>query len=644
MDRIRVLPDNVANQIAAGEVVGRPASVVKELMENAVDAGATSVTVSFRGGGKESITVIDNGAGMSENDARMAFERHATSKIASAADLFRLHSFGFRGEALPSISSVSELEVVTRREGSELATKVSINGGTFAGQEYTQAPKGTQFTVRNLFYNTPARRRFLKADTVEARHVTTEFQRVALSYPEVAFSLFNNDVPVYQLPASNLRQRIVGVHGRNISGNLLEVSADTSIVKFEGFTGQPSAAKKTNREQYLFVNGRYFRSGYLHKAVMQAYEKLVAAETQPSYFLYMTIDPEKVDVNVHPQKTEVRFEDEQAIWQIFNAAVRESLGRFGVVPMMDFEIDETIDIPVFNVNNRGFKIPDTGFNPDFNPFTEEGSPRRGAGAATPGGGAAGGGSGTGSGAVSYLDDMTEFRSRTFDIFEEGLREFESGGVSEPADRDLIEYITGESHTQGVLDIDSGAVTPVDIIRLDERHCLMTVGGMIVVADIARMHYRVLYERYMAMLGNNSAVSQQLLFSETVEFGADDHHLLHSVRQELAVLGFSLEFRDGGTIEITGTPPELSPALASSALEEIAARMRGEGVLPAQQRLEDMAAVMARKAALSPGVRVPDQAVAPLARELMACGNFSFTPSGQNIITTITVKEIEQRLK
>lgn len=632
MDRIRVLPDNVANQIAAGEVVGRPASVVKELMENAVDAGATSVTVSFRGGGKELITVIDNGAGMSENDARMAFERHATSKIASAADLFRLHSFGFRGEALPSISSVSELEVVTRQEGSELATKVNIAGGNFAGQEYTQGPKGTQFTIRNLFYNTPARRRFLKADPIEARHITTEFQRVALCYPEVAFSLLNNDVPVYQLPASNLRQRIVGVHGKAISGNLLEVSADTSIVKLEGFVGQPSAAKKTNKEQYLFVNGRYFRSGYFHKAIMQAYEKLVAAETQPSYFLYMTIDPEKVDVNVHPQKTEVKFEDEQAIWQIFNAAVRESLGRFGVVPMMDFEIDETLEIPVYNSNNPGFKMPDTGFNPDFNPFAEDDILPRG-----------GSNPGTSS---SYAHDMAEFRSRTFDIFEGELEEFESGGVSETGavDRDLIEYITGESNTQGVLDIDSGAVTPTDIIRLNEKHCLMTVSGMVVVADIARMHYRVLFERYMAMLGNNSAVSQQLLFPETVEFGADDYHLLRSMEEELSSLGFNLEFSPGGKIGITGTPPELSPALASAALEEIAAKMRGEGVSPAEQKLEDMAAIMARKAALSPGTKIPDEAVAPMARELMACENFSFTPSGQNIITTITAKEIEQRLK
>lgn len=622
MDRIRVLPDNVANQIAAGEVVGRPASVVKELMENAVDAGSTCVTVSFGGGGKEVIKVIDNGIGMSENDARMSLERHATSKISSAADLFRLRSFGFRGEALPSISSVSEMEVITRQDGSELATKITVNGGTFVGQEYIQAPKGTQFVVRNLFYNTPARRRFLKDNPVEGRYIITEFQRVALCYPDVAFSLFNNDTLVYQLPASNLRQRIAGVHGKAISGNLLEVSADTSIVRIEGFAGQPSAAKKNNKEQYLFVNGRYFRSPYFHRAVLQAYEKLVAADTQPSYFLYMTIDPEKVDVNVHPQKTEVKFEDEQAIWQIFNAAVRESLGRFGVVPMMDFEIDETIEIPVFNSRNTAFKVPDTGFNPGFNPFDETG-PKRG---------------------TSYDYAMTEFSG--FELFESpaGDGVGESNSTANLIDRDIIEYITGETSMQGVLDIDSGAVTPTDIIRLNEKFCLMTVSGMVVVADIARMRYRVLFERYMSLIGNNSAVSQQLLFPETAGFGADDYHLLRSISEELSDLGFGLDFQPDGRIEINGTPPELSPALAASALAEIASSIREGEISLKEHELEGMAAIMARKASLSPGARVPDEAVAPMARELMSCDNFSFTPSGQNIITTITVKEIEQRLK
>ena len=285
IEKIRVLPDGVANQIAAGEVVGRPASVVKELLENAVDAGSTSVTVNFKEGGRALIQVVDNGCGMNEPDARMAFERHATSKIASVEDLSRLHSFGFRGEALPSIASVAEVELRTRTASAEVGTRVTINGGAFVAQEPVQTPVGTQFLVKNLFFNVPARRRFLKEPTVEARHLTSEFQRVALCHPEIEFTLYNNDTLVYSLPPGNLRQRIAGICGKGLANNLLDVAVETSIVKIEGYVGHPSVAKKTNREQYLFVNGRYFRSPYFHKAVLQAYEKLIAPETQPPYFL-----------------------------------------------------------------------------------------------------------------------------------------------------------------------------------------------------------------------------------------------------------------------------------------------------------------------------------------------------------------------
>ena len=370
-DRIRVLPDGIANQIAAGEVVGRPASVVKELMENAVDAGSTSVTVNYREGGRASIQVVDNGCGMSQTDARLAFERHATSKIREASDLYRLRSFGFRGEALPSIASVAEVELRTRTPQDELGTQVTIHGGRFVSQEPVQTPQGTQFMVRNLFYNTPARRRFLKEPSVEARHIRTEYLRVALCNPSVAFSLYDSDTLVSTLPPANLRQRIVAaIGGKDIAKNLLEVSVDTSMVRVEGFVGRPSAAKKTNKEQYMFVNGRYFSSPYFRKAVLQAYEKLVAPDTQPSYFLYITIDPERIDVNVHPQKTEIKFDDEQALWQIFNAAVRETLGKLGVVPMMDFEMDRSIEIPVARKDDP-LRMPDIGVRADFNPFDEE---------------------------------------------------------------------------------------------------------------------------------------------------------------------------------------------------------------------------------------------------------------------------------
>ncbi len=347
-DKIRLLPEVVANQIAAGEVVNRPSSVVKEMMENALDAGATSVKVNFRDGGKDLIQIVDDGCGMSPIDARMAFDRHATSKIGAVEDIYALHTFGFRGEALASIAAVAQVELRTRQEGDEVGTQTEINGGQFASQTPVMCPVGSQFFVRNLFYNVPARRRFLDKSTTSASHIKAEFQRIALCNPQVAFELYANDAPVYTLQASSLAGRIVDVVGRHIKQNLLEVEADTSIARIEGYIGRPAAAKKRNSEQYLFVNGRFFKSSYLTSAILKAYEKLIPENCQPSYFLFLTIDPGRIDVNVHPQKTEVKFADEEAVWQIINAAVRETLAKTGAVPLMDFDRDGVVEIPVLS--------------------------------------------------------------------------------------------------------------------------------------------------------------------------------------------------------------------------------------------------------------------------------------------------------
>lgn len=494
-DKIRVLPDGVANQIAAGEVVGRPASVVKELMENAVDAGSTVVTVNYRDGGKSLIQVVDNGCGMSDTDARLAFERHATSKIRSADDLYRLHSFGFRGEALPSIASVAEVELRTRTPYGELGTKVCIHGGRFQSQEPVQMPQGTQFSVKNLFYNTPARRRFLKEASVEARHIRTEFQRVALCNPGIAFTLCDGDAPLVQLPATNLRQRIVSaVGGREIAKNLLEVSVDTSMVRVEGFVGRPSAAKKTNREQFLFVNGRYFQSSYFRKAVLQAYDKLIPSDTQPSYFLYITIDPERIDVNVHPQKTEIRFDDEQALWQIFNAAVREALGKTGVVPLMDFEIDPSIDIPVAR---KGviYREPDLGVDPSFNPFDEE---RKTSGAGRPF---------PAYGRRARVRIRGERLEQLYEVDSQAIFPTDKSGET-GADRlvefdsDELEYIEGggSGAAQAAFDWEAEPVTG-EVLMLGGRYCATRLREGLAVVDLPRAWERVRYERYLGMSGN-----------------------------------------------------------------------------------------------------------------------------------------------
>ena len=369
-DRIKLLPEVVANQIAAGEVVNRPSSVVKEMMENSLDAGAQSVKVNFRDGGKELIQIVDDGCGMSPMDARLAFDRHATSKIRSVEDIYALSTFGFRGEALPSIAAVAQVELRSRQEGDELGTQTEINGGEFVGQTPVMCPVGSQFFVRNLFYNVPARRRFLDKSTTSASHIKSEFRRVALCYPKVAFELYSNDAPIYSLMPTSLAGRIVDIVGKHIKPNLLEVSADTSIASIVGFIGRPQSSKKRNAEQYLFVNGRYFKSGYIMSAILKAYEKLIPTGTQPSFFLYLTIDASRIDVNVHPQKTEVKFSDEEAVWQIVNAAVRETLAKTGAVPMMDFDHEEAVDIPVLG-DRTTYTEPRAMSNSTYNPFEQE---------------------------------------------------------------------------------------------------------------------------------------------------------------------------------------------------------------------------------------------------------------------------------
>ena len=374
-DIIRLLPDSVANQIAAGEVIQRPASVIKELVENAVDAGAKHIDVLVTDAGKTSIQVIDDGKGMSGTDARLAFERHATSKIRDAADLFALRTMGFRGEALASIAAVAQVELRTCLEGEELGTSLCIAGSTVESQEAVVCPKGSNFQVKNLFFNVPARRKFLKSNQTELSNILTEFERIALVNPEVSFTLHHNGTEMLNLPAIQLKQRIMGVFGKKINQELLSVDVDTTIVHISGFVGRPESSRKKGARQYFFVNGRYMRHPYFHKAVMDAYEQLVPAGEQVSYFLYFDIEPSNIDVNIHPTKTEIKFENEQAIWQILSAAVKESLGKFNAVPSIDFDTEGMPDIPAFESSPySGMQMPKTEYNPDYNPFNTSSSP------------------------------------------------------------------------------------------------------------------------------------------------------------------------------------------------------------------------------------------------------------------------------
>ena len=659
-DKIRLLPEVVANQIAAGEVVNRPSSVVKEMMENALDAGATSVKVNFRDGGKDLIQIVDDGCGMSPIDARMAFDRHATSKIGAVEDIYALHTFGFRGEALASIAAVAQVELRTRQEGDEVGTQTEINGGQFASQTPVMCPVGSQFFVRNLFYNVPARRRFLDKSTTSASHIKAEFQRIALCNPQVAFELYANDAPVYTLQASSLAGRIVDVVGRHIKQNLLEVEADTSIARIEGYIGRPAAAKKRNSEQYLFVNGRFFKSSYLTSAILKAYEKLIPENCQPSYFLFLTIDPGRIDVNVHPQKTEVKFADEEAVWQIINAAVRETLAKTGAVPLMDFDRDGVVEIPVLQ---RGavYSEPQAMSNSDYNPFREEyidptapdpnedftgfDVPYRDGGAVSDNSAAGfrtGGGRsaapafprGGGRSGLPATDDGE------FEEFESG-RGFEiasGGGFDDSA----LDFIPSEAAPEQQRFDMAQRPEFTDPMPLPGGYVAALLGGRFVVVDVRRARERILYEDYLRMLGNGSSVSQQLLFPERLVLSGDEYALLEENAVEFASLGFDIDFCGEGAVEVKGTPADMPADAVDKLLFELLQAF-ATPVSLADVRREKIAAVMARSGSKGAGRMLSREEAAALLMQLADTGSFSFSPSGKAITAEITPEDLRAKL-
>ena len=659
-DKIRLLPEVVANQIAAGEVVNRPASVVKEMMENAIDAGAASVKVNFRDGGKDLIQIVDDGCGMSPIDARMAFDRHATSKIGAVEDIYALHTFGFRGEALASIAAVSQVELRTRQAGDEVGTETEINGGQFVAQNPVMCPVGSQFFVRNLFYNVPARRRFLDKSTTSASQIKAEFQRIALCNPQIAFELYANDAPVYTLQAGSLAGRIVDVVGRHIKQNLLEVEADTSIARIEGYIGRPAAAKKRNTEQYLFVNGRFFKSTYLTSAILKAYEKLIPESCQPSYFLDLTLDPGRIDVNVHPQKTEVKFADEEAVWQIVNAAVRETLAKTGAVPLMDFDRDSTVEIPVLQ-KGAVYSEPLAMSNSDYNPFREEyidpSAPdpnvdftgfdvpyRDGVSDSAAGGLRTGGGR-------SAVPSFPRAAAGGFALpgADAGeFEEFESGGGFEITP-------SGGGFDDSALDFIPSSAAPeqqrfdmpqrpefTDALPLPGGYVAALLGGRFVVVDVRRARERILYEDYLRMLGNGSSVSQQLLFPERLVLSGDEYALLEENAVEFAALGFDIDFCGEGAVEVKGTPADMPADSVDRLLFELLQAF-ATPVSLSDVRREKIAGVMARSGSKGAGRTLSREEAAALLAQLADTGSFSFSPSGKAITAEITPEDLRAKL-
>ena len=512
-DIIHLLPDSVANQIAAGEVIQRPASVVKELVENAIDAEAEEIHVLITDAGKTCIQVIDDGKGMSETDARLSFERHATSKIREAADLFALRTMGFRGEALASIAAVAEVELKTRPASEELGTRLLIAGSKVEGQEAVSCPKGSNFSIKNLFFNIPARRKFLKANSTELSNILTEFERIALVHPEVAFYLYSNDTELFNLPVMPLRQRIMAVFGKKLNQQLLSVDVNTTMIKISGFVAKPETSRKKGAHQYFFVNGRYMRHPYFHKAVMDAYEQLIPAGEQISYFIYFEVDPANIDVNIHPTKTEIKFENEQAIWQILSAAVKESLGKFSAIPTIDFDTEDMPDIPAFE-QARPIEPPKVHYNTDFNPFKTSSASSYGGGG-------------------NYSRPKVEWEG-LYSGLEKASRMNEPM-EEEPFVEETVPSGVSASFYGNEATVEKGA----QHFQFKGRFILTSVKSGLMLIDQHRAHVRVLFDRYMSQIRQKQGVSQGVLFPEIIQLPASEAAVLESILEDLSAVGFDL---------------------------------------------------------------------------------------------------------
>lgn len=622
-DIIHLLPDSVANQIAAGEVIQRPASVIKELVENAIDAEACNIHVLVTDAGKTCIQVIDDGKGMSETDARLSFERHATSKIREASDLFALRTMGFRGEALASIAAVAQVELKTRLEAEELGTKLVIAGSKVESQEAVSCPKGSNFSIKNLFFNIPARRKFLKANSTELSNILTEFERIALVHPEVAFSLYSNDSELFNLPVSSLRQRILAVFGKKLNQQLLSVDVNTTMIKISGYVAKPETARKKGAHQYFFVNGRYMRHPYFHKAVMDAYEQLIPIGEQISYFLYFEVDPANIDVNIHPTKTEIKFENEQAIWQIISAAVKESLGKFNAVPSIDFDTEDMPDIPAFE-QNLPPEPPRVQYNSDFNPFKTSSS-------------------GSGGGVTGYSRQKVEWEDLYGGL--EKASKMNRPVINEPeADPDY--FSPAEPEAPAVLPSTLYANEPIVEkgnlhLQFKGRFILTSVKSGLMLIDQHRAHIRVLFDRYMMQIRQKQGMSQGVLFPEILQLPVSEAAVLQSIMDDLSAVGFELSDLGGGSYAINGIPAgieglnpvELVRSMLHTAME------KGSDVKEEIQSI--LALTLSRAAAIVYGQVLSNEEMVNLVDNLFACVAPNYTPDGKVVLSTIKEEEIEK---
>lgn len=610
-DIIQLLPDSVANQIAAGEVIQRPASVIKELVENSVDAGAKNIDVAVVDAGRTSIQVIDDGKGMSETDARLAFERHATSKIRQAEDLFNLHTNGFRGEALASIAAVAQVVLKSRQEGEEVGTQLSISGSRFEGQEACSSSVGSVFSVNNLFYNVPPRRKFLKSNSTELNNILTAFERIVLVNPQIAFTLHSNNTELFNLKAGNLRQRIIDVFGKRINQDLLPVNVETTMCKISGFVGKPESARKKGAHQFFFVNGRYMKHPYFNKAVMTAYDRLVPQGEQVPYFLYFDVNPNDIDVNIHPTKTEIKFENEQAIWQILMAAVKESIGMFNDVPSIDFDTEDKPDIPVYNPDVvSSASAPKISLNPHYNPFKS--SPSSGKPTA-----------------VKPVDEQWE-------QLYEGLNNQDS--VEREADIFESESETEINTSQSILAEKSPAH-----YQYKGKYVMTAVKSGLMIIDQHRAHVRVLYERYLEQIQQQTSHSQKVLFPEVLQFPVSDEVILEKLLPEMSKMGFELDNLGGGSYAVNAIPTGLDGVNPLHLVQDMVFSAKEKGVKALDEVHQSLALTLARNAAIPQGQVLSNEEMETLVNDLFACSNVNYTPDGKNVLCILKQQEIEHLL-
>lgn len=632
-DIIKLLPDSVANQIAAGEVIQRPASVIKELVENAIDAGATSIQIVLKDAGRTLIQVIDNGKGMSDTDARLAFERHSTSKISKAEDLFSLQTMGFRGEALASIAAIAQVELRTRAKGAQLGTKIMINASKCESQEPDMCPEGSNFMIKNIFFNVPARRKFLKSNQVELSNIIKEYEKLALVNHHVDFSLSNNDKLLNKFSGGSFKQRIASLWGAKVDQQLVPLNTDTSLVRITGFVSKPEGARKRNFLQFLFVNGRFMRHPYFHKAIISSYSELIPDDEQPNYFLNFSVDPESIDVNIHPTKTEIKFENELPIWQILAAAVKESLGRFSAVPQIDFDTIDAPEIPAFN-DHTVVTAPEDGIDPTYNPFKPQSKSSAGGGSSyhPQSAGNFGG----------YSSNPLPDWEKLYQNFEKGKQE----GIASITEQDVEDSFSDIGEVEPVNNgVQAEIITPdmssAMCMQMKGRYILSPIKSGLMIVDQHRAHVKVLFEQYIKQLDATTISSQRVLFPEVLQLTTSQNIILKELEPEMEKIGFNLAQLSGNDWSINAVPAGMENVNIKDTILQVIDEVSMGGTSITTKVYESIALRVAKSAAIPYGKTMLQEEMDTLLSKLLCLPNPNYTPDGKTIISVLSNDQLEK---